>query len=1009
MVRECIVFISSTYEDLKEYRAAAREAALAAGFLPVMQEYFAASARTPLHECLGKVSRCQVLVVIVAHCYGWVPPDQASNAAKSITWLECEHAVGQRKDVLAFVLAKDANWPAELKEAYRSTAAIEEGTDTPELIAEVKRNIAGLRDFKRWLDDGRTRATFTNPDDLRAKVVAALHQWRERHPECVGVQPPGDPRTYFQWLREETGTIDIRGLGVGSGKAHAFPIGELYIPLTTAAEAKPLDGQRLESPEREPVELQNALAHRRLVIVGDPGSGKTTFLRRIAHELARAALNGEVDSTQARPDASGASLSERLLSVFRRPLPAQTAGDRPPFPLLIRIADLAAHIRKCSAHSDYDGPATDTAPTWLADFLNKRSEEMGWGVERGFFLRQLQDGSAILLLDGLDEAPDRLERERMARLFENATQAYRECRFVVTTRPQAYEGRSLLQDFKEAHIEPLRPGDIETFLEHWCQGIYPGSARMAKQHQAELSEALRARTEIRQMARNPVMLTALAVVHWNEKRLPEQRADLYDSILTWLARSREARPGRETADRSLELLRELALAMQDHPEGRQVRVSNGWAAEKLAPEFPRIPEQKRYQQALQFLEEEQADSGIIVSRGGELQFWHLTFQEHLAACAIAGLGDSAQHALLLSQDKIYRPEWREVALLLAGILHVKQGKGKVDGLIPAILERLGHQATLAQQARCAGLVGAMVRDLQPLKYEPVDPRYRTVLDAALGVFEARAAAIPFEVRLEAAEALGAAGDPRLVADNWVTIEAGESWMGAQKEDPRGPNYDSEAEDGEAPVHRVYLDAFRIGRYPVTVAEYRRFLEDGGYQGQAWWVHGGFGKCREPDTWEEQLQHPNRPVVYVSWYEAAAYCEWRGGRLPTEAEWERAARGTEGRKYPWGGEAPDASRANYYESGPQQTTPVGLYPCGATPEGVQDMPGNVYEWVADWQGNYPQGSVRNPRGPEQGSARVLRGGSWGYIQRLLRAACRSLNVPVVRSNLFGFRCAREVFP
>src|SRR5207245_1200694 len=163
------------------------------------------------------------------------------------------------------------------------------------------------------------------------------------------------------------------------------------------------------------------------------------------------------------------------------------------------------------------------------------------------------------------------------------------------------------------------------------------------------------------------MLTALAVVHWNERRLPEQRADLYDSILTWLSRSREKRPGRETAERCLALLQELALAMQDHPGGRRVGVSNGWAAgkltpevsqgwagEELTPEFSQGPERELYRQALGCLEQEQADSGIIVSRGGEVQFWHLTFQEHLAACAIAGRSDSTQYGLLLKDDKIYR-------------------------------------------------------------------------------------------------------------------------------------------------------------------------------------------------------------------------------------------------------------------------------------------------------------------------------------------------------------------
>ena len=138
------------------------------------------------------------------------------------------------------------------------------------------------------------------------------------------------------------------------------------------------------------------------------------------------------------------------------------------------------------------------------------------------------------------------------------------------------------------------------------------------------------------MARNPVMLTALAVVHWNERRLPEQRADLYESIIRWLSRAREQRPGREKADRTVELLRELALAMQSHPEGMHTQVGRGWAIDALAPEWATGPvDQRARNRAEAFLNAEELDSGIIVGRGNQVQFWHRTFQEFLAARAIA--------------------------------------------------------------------------------------------------------------------------------------------------------------------------------------------------------------------------------------------------------------------------------------------------------------------------------------------------------------------------------------
>src|SRR3974377_2425841 len=151
MARQCSVFISSTSEDLTDYRLAARDAVLAVGLQPVMMEYFAATGGPPLSECLARVTPCNVVVALVAHRYGWVPPDEPGAEAKSITWLEGEHAAHRGRDLLVFVVDKDVKWPAELKESYRSAAASEDGTATPELIAEVSRNVAEPREFRHLL------------------------------------------------------------------------------------------------------------------------------------------------------------------------------------------------------------------------------------------------------------------------------------------------------------------------------------------------------------------------------------------------------------------------------------------------------------------------------------------------------------------------------------------------------------------------------------------------------------------------------------------------------------------------------------------------------------------------------------------------------------------------------------------------------------------------------------------------------------------------------------------
>jgi formylglycine-generating enzyme required for sulfatase activity len=848
-------------------------------------------------------------------------------------------------------------------------------------------------------------------------------------------------------LSDRTAWIDIRGLQVGTQKLHRFPIDELYIPLTTggpltttggAEETKSMGAEKMLNREMErakPIELQAALAHRRLVIVGDPGSGKTTFLKRIAFALTAAVLRKEMglvapalssDRGAAAETQETTSFLERLVTIFRqtektRPAKSQGRPDKSsdavpsqPFPILIRIVDLAQHVRKCMERSGYPGPATPHAPSWIWDYLNAQNQANNWGLSEGFFRQQLETGSVILLLDGLDEAPSRMERQSMARLFEQATQAYRECRFVVTTRPLAYSGETTLAEFEMAHIAPLGPESVEKFLGQWCRQVSPNSLAQAKLHLAELLEALRGRPEIRRMANNPVMLTALAVVHWNERRLPEGRAELYRSILRWLAQTREQRPGRQPADRCLTLLQHLALAMQDSASGeREVQVSRRRAAEILEAEFPAVTQKQQLGDAQAFVDQEEVDSGIIVSRGVDIRFWHLTFQEYSAARAIAGLPDSQQHKLLLETGKMLRPEWREVALLLAGVLR-EQGKAKVDGLISALLNTLGDRPKLADQARCIGLIGAMLRDLHPLEFQPTHPRYQATLKAVLGIFRPdEAKAIDLQTRLEAAEALGQAGDPRLRSDqtHWLTMPAGSFLMGAQKQDSTKPNYDAQAYDFESPVHEVSLSAYQVSRYPVTVEQFKNFIDAEGYQIERWWKGGGFGERNQPGEWDDQLLYPNRPVVNVTWYEAAAWCAWTGGRLPSEAEWERAARGLEGRKYPWGNEEPDRERANYDETEIGHATPVGLFPRGTTPDGIHDLAGNVLEWVSDWYDEKydTKSPPLNPTGPTSGKYRVVRGGSWFDDSRFLRSSVRGRGGPGVRDSVIGFRCAREVFP
>jgi formylglycine-generating enzyme required for sulfatase activity len=217
----------------------------------------------------------------------------------------------------------------------------------------------------------------------------------------------------------------------------------------------------------------------------------------------------------------------------------------------------------------------------------------------------------------------------------------------------------------------------------------------------------------------------------------------------------------------------------------------------------------------------------------------------------------------------------------------------------------------------------------------------------------------------------------------VYVPAGEFLMGSTYEDPF-------AEDDEKPQHTVYLAAFWIDRTEVTNAQYRKCVEA--------------GACQPPGCWDDsRLNAPDQPVVCVTWYEAQDYAAWVGGRLPTEAEWEKAARGIDGQIYPWGDSPPDCDKTNY-SSCAGKPLPVGTHPDGASPFGVLDMAGNVWEWVADWYDGdyYSQDRPINPQGPDRGGQRVLRGGTLISTRSTLRCAVRHKWPPNNWNNDIGFR-------
>ena len=736
-----------------------------------------------------------------------------------------------------------------------------------------------------------------------------------------------NPARYLAWLQDKTRSIELNQLHVAPQEVPPPAIDVLFIKLTTAGAAK--DGSAPGRPA--PIPLEEALRnHRRLVIEGKPGCGKTTFVRWIAWLLCR-------------PGGPPANL-------------LWLAG----FPIWVRISELDRHIATTLQRPQPGDPTTAADPRWIAHFL---ASHEGWGLDEAFFAKQFRARDTVLLLDGLDEAANQLRRVDMVNLIREAAGQYA-CRIVVTTRPGVHEGRATLEGFGPASIDDLDGAGIDGFLLQWCRWLKRGDETAAQAYYSELRLAV-AVPGIRHLARNPLMLTSLAVLHFRRNKLPEQRVKLYQQILDWLAEQAVERHREYRKDALLERFGFLALRMQESPGGQQFAIGVEDAAALLSGKAD-SPAPMR-----QFLELAQIDSGIITLRGGDLAFWHRSFQEYLAARTMADLPDAKIPPR--ARKLLYSAEGREVLPLMAASM-AENAKQRLTLLFDDLTRHAAPQKSLERKAHAAGVLGNMLADVAPFEYKlsgPAARQYGELRGAVMAIFEkGKARQIGLKTRVAAAEALDQASQARLStprqAAYWVEIRGDRFTVGG---DPEA--YQS------LPKKSVQLGGFRIGRFPATVWEYGKYLEETG--------------AEAPPDWEEQSRHPSRPVVSVTWRQAQSYCAWAECQLPTEEQWEAAARGVEGRFFPWGPEEPDEYRANF-DMKVGQPTPVGMFPDGDTPEGLADLAGNVWEWTRS-----------DFADPEK---KCVRGASFLSVAIFLRAASRDWDVPDDRGDVLGFLCVRE---
>ncbi len=600
------------------------------------------------------------------------------------------------------------------------------------------------------------RAEKSERHSLRAATAASL-------PRPIGQSPD----LYLAWLRTETNEVDLRNF-IDRQSTPDPKIDALYARLMTPGSAGEEFGELPEA--RQSIPLDEALKHPRVLIVGDAGSGKSTFLRRVAWALSRE-----------NPD-----------PVLRLP--------HLRFPIFVRVRELDAYIAETKG-----GPDKPDDPAWLPHFLARQFQ---WGLDETFWRDRQADSEAILLLDGLDEAASSDRRDDLVAMLENISKNAA-CQIAVTTRPMDL-ARKDQEGWRTIHIAPLDSEGVNAFLLQWSRWLKKDNEPAAQEYYRLLQSAVSI-PDLRELVSNPLMLTSLAVLYLNGKELPRHRAGLYDGILTWLARHAHEHCRAYTEGEYLDRLAELALGMQIAKEGQTLKIGELEAARLITrPERSLTPAQD-------FITLAQLHSGIITLRGGLLEFWHRSFQEYLAARCLAGFLDAARLAQAL--QLLYTQEGREVLPLLA----VRLSNPQLTHLLPGLIGDALLKDKLEQRAHAVGVLGRMVTDIKPKELSDLAPDavqpYQDLRESVMGIFtKGIAATIGVKTRADAAEALDLA-DPRarlfIPTDDryWSPILSGSFQIGGDK--AAFQSLDSKT---------VRVPPFQIGRFPVTVWEYGEYLK-----------------------------------------------------------------------------------------------------------------------------------------------------------------------------------------
>ena len=795
--------------------------------------------------------------------------------------------------------------------------------------------------------------------------------------------------------------------------------------LLTAREEIPRQLSVLEVMAKEP----------RLVLLGHPGFGKSTLVQHTALCLARdaAAPEGGWDKLVPGLGCRGAEMLPVVVVLrdLAASLPQRTEGveansGEPGKPGKSRKTRRPDQAEKASVASG----------EVLRRFLESRLRDAGLVDAIEPFWKTLSAGKALVLLDGLDEVPTPEGRQFLRDVVMAFEQLYPKCRYVVTCRVLTWAQEKMsLRDFAVTEIAPFDEAKIHKFIDAW-HGELVRLGRVDAGTAADLSprlwDAIRERPGLAALAQTPLLLTVMAVVHTKEGQLPEGEALLYREaveVLLWrwqgtVSAQSPTKLLKEVGARDsdlLDALRRLAFMVHGKTpagDGADDGVADIAETELLDALMTLDPnESKKW--ARRLVDALKTRAGLLLERAPQLYtFPHRTFQELLAGWHLSLQRDfEVQAARLLREDAT---RWRKAVLLATGLLAAEPRLGELKALLDELCPPAGEDKDTEAAWREAWWAGEVLEVVGARRLGRSRAEMALVerVRGRLCALVERGKLAPRE-RVEAGRVLGRLGDPRFQEDAWrlpagemggfVQIPAGPFWMGSDK------TVDKEAYDNELPGHEVTIPEVWMARYPVTVAQWRAFVRASGFK---------------PGDEDSLKGVDNEPVRWVSWHEAMAYTGWLDGelrassdcppglkrlldaghhvKLPSEAEWEKAARGTGGRLWPWGGTF-EKERLNGFELRLNGVSAVGCFPTGATPEGLQDMAGNVWEWTRSVYAPYPYLSDDGRESDNrQESGRVLRGGSFDYVRLDVRCAYRLAAGPGNRLDDVGFRLLLSPF-